>query len=125
MRVGQKSAGEGVEATVAAAPPVMEYDPVTQIVTIDGYRFTRLLFRFITTFPPGIWLKIVSRADGVITFSQKREPLEVAAPDLLAALKALSDIEGDRIQGRPRTLREVVDALDAANKAIALAERGA
>lgn len=144
MRVGQKPAGEVVGATVAAAPPVMEYDPVSEIVTIDGYRFTRALFSYITTSPVGVWLKIIERKDGVITFSQKREPLEVAAPDLLAALKEaieyaevvaasegmplgkkVSRVDIKDVSFIGGGIRQATFDVNKARKAIALAERGA
>jgi hypothetical protein len=68
--------------------PVISYDPDGRIVTIDGFRFTRELFSTITVSPPGIRFRIVSRENGVIALSQERDPLEIAAPDMLAALHA-------------------------------------
>lgn len=72
-----------------AQPDWFSYDPVGDIITIDGYQFTRSLFSQFTTSPIGVRFRVISR-DGKITVSTERDPLEAAAPDMLAALKAIN-----------------------------------
>ena len=47
--------------------PVVAFDPITNVVTIDGYRFARDYFHHMTASPLGVSFRIVSRADGVLT----------------------------------------------------------
>lgn len=81
--------------------PQISYDEMTRVVTIDGYKFSREVFSFITTTPPGIRIRIIERKDGVVTISQERDPLEAAAPAMLAALKVAQPLLGNAPFLRP------------------------
>lgn len=74
--------------------PQISYDPATRVATIDGVQFSRDFFSQLTASPPGVRFRIISRENGTITVAQDRDPLEFAAPDMLAALEgSLSVIE--------------------------------
>lgn len=64
----------------------LSFDPISNVLTIDGFRISGEFLRQLTTSPCGIRFKVISR-DGVITIGTERDPLEAAAPDLLAELK--------------------------------------
>lgn len=76
-------------------PDWLSYDPVSEILTIDGIRFHRDLFRHVSASPCGISSRIIERKDGVVTITRDEDRLAVAAPDILAALKAMLDCYGD------------------------------
>lgn len=77
------------EIVYGAAPhPVINYNAATEEVTIDGFRFSREFFSHITASPCGITFRIIERNDGLITITQDRDPLAVAAPDMLTALQS-------------------------------------
>lgn len=73
----------------ARGAPKIEYDAATEVVTIDGFRFARALFAQFTASPLGVRFRILSRDDGTITVGQERDPLEAAAPDMLALLSEI------------------------------------
>jgi hypothetical protein len=48
------------------------YDPVDDVLTIEGIRYSGDLFRyFALETPPGRWIRILKREDGRITLEQK------------------------------------------------------
>jgi hypothetical protein len=63
----------------------LQYDERT--LTIDGFKFSRELFRYLTASPCGISFRIVNRDNDVITISQEIDPVASAAPALLIAAK--------------------------------------
>lgn len=70
----------------------IEYDRASDTVTINGFRFAPALFEHITASPIGVWHRIIERTpDGAITVQTKADLLEAAAPQMLAALKAIID----------------------------------
>lgn len=73
----------------------MTYDPVSDILTIDGIKFAREFFKHFAASPLEISFRIINRTrDGAITIGMDRDPLAAAAPDMLAALKlAIGHIE--------------------------------
>ena len=76
---------------MSEAPDWFSYDHVTDVVTIDGFRFSRALLSQFTTSPIGVRFRVLSRKDGVVTVTTERDPLEAAAPEMLAAARHLLD----------------------------------
>jgi len=51
------------------------YDPWTDVMTIEGFRYSGALFRDLATgLPSNRWFQVVSRDDGVITIRQHETP---------------------------------------------------
>jgi hypothetical protein len=92
--------------------PVMSYDPSTEVVTIDGFRFSREFLRTMTASPPGIRYRVLSRDDGAITVGMDRSSLEAAAPAMLEALQ-LAVLFIDRVK-YPNTIENIQAAIKAA-----------
>jgi hypothetical protein len=72
---------------LAQSAPTLSYDAASDVVTIDGFKFSRAFFSQITASPCGVRYRIISRNDGVITVGVERDPLEAAASNMLAALR--------------------------------------
>jgi hypothetical protein len=63
--------------------PVIIFDRVTQVVEIDGCRFSRELLAHLTASEPGEWFRIIARKDGVITV--ERSTAEIIAGSVAKA----------------------------------------
>jgi hypothetical protein len=58
-------------------PLAFSYDPLTDVLIINGIRYAGHLFRGLAIAPPGNWVRIVKRANGLVTlFSVPREVSE-------------------------------------------------
>lgn len=70
-----------------AANPPFSFDEATDVFTFGGIRICGELLRKLCVTPCGETLRVVDRDRGVFTVSVERDPLALAAPDMLATLK--------------------------------------
>lgn len=74
-------------------PIELSHDPATDVVTIDGYKFSGDLLRQMTASPLGVRFRIIERKDGCITVGTERDPVEATASDMLEALELLQGFD--------------------------------
>lgn len=67
----------------------VSFDAAQDVLTFDGFKFSGELLRTLTATPCGIMFRIVARGDGGVTVSEERDPLAMAAPDMLALLNRM------------------------------------
>jgi hypothetical protein len=66
----------------------VDYDPRSDIITIDGVRYSAEIFRTLALCEPGTWLRFDSRKDGVVSLFTPGEELERAF-DLMSGKGAI------------------------------------
>lgn len=95
----------------------VSYDPRYEVLTVDGFQFSREFFKQVCASPCGVTLRIINRFDGVINITTDRDPLAVAAPDMLTALQSAESTLENLQRGAipaipfPRLLRTIRAAI--------------
>jgi hypothetical protein len=80
-----------------------EYDPFADVLTIEGVKYAGEVFRGLGLTPPGKWVRIVDRRDGVVTLTTgESEDAHRAAAD--AALERAAKHVRDGFILVPRAL---------------------
>lgn len=70
----------------SALGPHISFDRDADVLTVNGYKIAIALLTALTASPCGVNFRIIERKDGVITVTQDRDPVAVAARDMLALL---------------------------------------